>query len=155
MAAIGPTVLWASPFGPARDFASAVHLLIYSYPAWLFFTFISLAPGIYLTKRFRANPWLVIPFVAALVQVIIDAIAHWPPTRWWPVHVAGQMPVPSAYFWAIPVEAWSGYFYSLWPNAFMAIVAATSLLGVLLVLRLTIGWSDRGATSSMSQGAGR
>src|SRR5882724_6731362 len=144
IAAIGPTALWASPFGPARDFASAVNLLIYGYPAWLLFAFISLAPGIFLAKRLRLNPWLVLPSVAALVQLIIGAIAHWPPTQWWPIHVAGQMPVPSAYFLAIPVAAWRGYFYSLWPKIFMAIVAAMSLLGVLFMLRLTIGSSDRG-----------
>ena len=151
IAAIGPTALWASPFGPARNFASAVNLLIYGYPGWLLFTFISLVPGIFLAKRFRLNPWLVVPPVAALVQLIIGAIAHWPPTRWWPIHVVGQMPVPSAYLWAIPVEAWSGYFYNLWPKTFMAIVAAMSLLGVLFLLRLTNGSSDRGAASSVSQ----
>jgi hypothetical protein len=127
VAAIGPTVLWASPFGPARDLQHAA-LLLLAYPGWLLFSLVSLAPGVVLVKRLQLNPWWVIPFTGVLIQVLIGAVTHWPPTQWWPVAIRGQMPVPSAYLLGIPVEAWHGYLYSLWPNAFIALVAAVSLL---------------------------
>jgi hypothetical protein len=125
--AVGPTILYASPFGPARDLAHA-SLLLLGYPVWFLFSCVSLAPGIVLVKRFELNPWWVLPFTAVLFQLLIGAVAHWPPTRWWPLGVVGQTPVPSAYVFSIPIEAWYGYVYSLWPAAFTALIAALSLL---------------------------
>src|SRR5262249_6568836 len=109
------------------DLASAIRLLAL-YPSWLLFSLMSLAPGIVLVKRFALNPWWVLPWTAVLVQLLLRAVTHWPPTRWWPMIITGGPPTPSAYVLGIPIEAWRGYFYSLWPSSFIALVAALSLL---------------------------
>jgi hypothetical protein len=139
LAAVGPTVLWAVPsFGPARDFGHA-GLLLLAYPSWLLFSLVSLAPGIVLAKQFELDPQWVVPLAAVLTQVLIGGVTHWPPTQWWPTIIVGQLPVPSGYVLGVPVEAWHNYFYSLWPDAFMALVAAT----VLLVIRRLFGFGSQ------------
>ena len=57
LAALGPTLLWASPFGPARNAAVAVQLFFYGYPAWLLLTFLWLTPGLLLAKRVGFHLW--------------------------------------------------------------------------------------------------
>jgi len=141
LAAVGPSLLWASPFGPARDLASAARWLVYGYPAWFLLSVIWLLPGIALSKRFALKPLWVLPLTAVLVQLVIGGVAHWPPTRWWPLFIAGQMPVPSAYVLRVPVEAWYGYLFSLWPKTFMALATAVSFLIALQFVRPNNRWS--------------
>lgn len=128
IAALGPAILWASPFGPARDNEAALKLFFLGYPAWLVFTAFYLSPGIFLAKRFGLNAWWIVPWAAILLRLIVSGVTHWPPSSWWPSIVAGQMPIPSAYFLSFPVEAWHSYLYSLWPGAFIAFIAALSFL---------------------------
>src|SRR3982751_4369410 len=85
VAALAPALLWASPFGPARDSASRLQLLVYGYPAWLVLTAVWLVPGLLLAKSLKWKMWYVVPLVAVLIQLSISAVAHWPPSRWWPV----------------------------------------------------------------------
>jgi hypothetical protein len=141
IAAIGPTVFWASPFGPARNFDTAIRLLFLGYPAWVVFSIISLVPGLLFIRCFALRPWWALPCVAVLVQFLLGAITQWPPTRWWPLFIIGGQPVPSGHVFGIPIEAWHGYFYSLWPHTFMALVAALSLLVVRHFLRPNLRWS--------------
>jgi hypothetical protein len=139
LAAVGPTVLWAAPFyGPARDLKHAA-LLLLAYPGWLLFSLVSLAPGIALAKQFKLDPQWLVPLAAVLTQVLIGGVTHWPPTRWWPTIIAGQLPVPTGYVLGIAVEAWHNYFYSLWPDAFMALIASL----VLLVIRRLFGFGSQ------------
>jgi hypothetical protein len=128
-------VLWASPFGPASDLASAARWLVFGYPAWFLLSLVWLVPGIVLVGRIKLNSWWILPGTATLIQLLIGAAERWPPTRWWPVAIVGQIPAPSAYVFSIPVEAWHNYFYSLWPKIFNALIAALSLLVVQRVLR--------------------
>jgi hypothetical protein len=149
------SLLYASPFGPARDLLSAIHWFVFGYPAWLLFSIICLVPGIVLSKRFALNPFWVLPGVAVAIALSIDGLRHWPPTRWWPTMVVGQFPIPSRYVLGYSIEAWRGYLYSLWPNTFMALVAAVSFLLALRFLRPNSRWSGRGASSSLSVGGSR
>jgi hypothetical protein len=140
LAAVAPSVLWAAPFyGPARDLNHAA-LLLLAYPEWLLFSWVSLAPGIALAKLFKLDPQWLVPFAAVLTQVLIGGVTHWPPTRWWPTVLVGQFPVPAGYVLGIPMEAWHNYFYSLWPDPFMALIASLALL----VIRRLFGF--RGQT---------
>jgi hypothetical protein len=107
-----------------------MRLLVFGYPAWFVFSIISLVPGIALVNRFALRPWWALPWSAVLVQLLLGAITHWPPSRWWPMVIIGGLPVPSGYVFGIALEAWHGYFYSLWPHAFIALIAALSLLVV-------------------------
>ncbi len=127
-AALSLSLVYASPFGPARDFKSAVRWFVFGYPAWLLLSMIWLLPGVAVSKRYALNPLWVIPSLAIVIDLSIESFTHWPPTQWWPTFIAGQMPIPSGYILGLPVEAWNGYLYSLWPNAFMALVAAVSFL---------------------------
>jgi hypothetical protein len=134
-AALVPTILYASPFGPARNLESAVRWLLYGYPAWLLLTLIWIIPGIALAKRFDLPSVWLLPSVAAATQLTISGITHWPPTRWWPLIITGRPPVPSGYIFGVPLEAWENYFYSLWPKTFMSLAAAVSFLIALLLVR--------------------
>ena len=128
VAALGPTVLWASPFGPARDLAHA-GLLLLSYPGWFLYSLACLAPGMALVSRFGISPLWVFPLTAVLSSVVIGAVAHWPPTRWSTVvAIFGAAPVSAGSVFSIPIESWNGYFYSLWPGAFEALIAALAFL---------------------------
>jgi len=128
IAALGPALLWASPFGPARDLTSRLQLFAFGYPAWLLLTVIWLGPGVFLAKRLHWNIWYVVPWVAVTVQLAISAVQHWPPNRWWPQIITGQPEVPSGNFLGFPTQAWHGYLYSLWAKAFIAFITAMSLL---------------------------
>jgi hypothetical protein len=128
VAALSLSLIHASPFGPARDLESAVRLFVFGYPAWLLLSTVWLLPGVAASKRFALNPLWVLPCLALAIDLSVESFTHWPPTRWWPTLIVGQMPIPSGYILGLPLEAWDGYLYSLWPNAFMALVAAVSFL---------------------------
>jgi hypothetical protein len=121
IAAVGPTVLWASPFGPARDLAHAGMLLL-AYPYWFLFSLVCLVPGIVLVRRFALNGWWALPCTAVLIEIAIGAVRHWPPTSWGPAEISFIGPTPA------PINYWYFYLYSLWPDAFMALVSALMLL---------------------------
>jgi hypothetical protein len=128
IAALSLSVLYASPFGPARDLKSAMRWFAFGYPAWLLLSIIWLLPGVAASKRLALNPLWVLPSLALVIDLSVEGFQHWPPTRWLPVVVTGHPPTPSGYILGVPREAWDGYIYSLWPNAFMALVAAVSFL---------------------------
>jgi hypothetical protein len=128
VAALALSLIYASPFGPARDLESAVRWFVFGYPAWLLLSIIWLLPGVAASKRFALNPLWVLPSLAVAIDLSIEGFTHWPPTQWWPTIIVGRMPIPSGYIMGLPIEAWDGYLYSLWPNAFMALVAAVSFL---------------------------
>jgi hypothetical protein len=117
----GPTVLWASPFGPARDIAHAA-LLLLTYPYWFLFSLICLLPGIALVRRFALSDWWAFPCTAVVIEIAIGAVRHWPRTSWGPAEIEFMGPTPP------PVDHWYFYFYSLWPDAFMALISALVLL---------------------------
>jgi hypothetical protein len=121
IAAVGPTVLWASPFGPARNIAHAA-LLLLAYPYWFPFSLICLVPGIALVRRFALNRWWVFPCTAVAIEIPIAAVRHWPQTSWGPAEMIFLGPTPP------PINYWYFYFYSLWADAFMALVSALMLL---------------------------
>lgn len=104
-------------------------------PAAIIFVAVYVGPGIYLVIRFKLDPWWVLPGTAVLLKLLVTAIAHWPPARWWPLIIAGQLPEPSAYFLSVPVEAWHNYLYSLSPGVVRAFVAALSFLLAQLLVR--------------------
>lgn len=135
LAALVPSLLWASPFGPARDMSSRLQLFLYGYPAWLIFTVVWLVPGLLISNALKWKLWYTLPCVAVLIQLSISALQHWPPDRWWPVIEAGQPEIPSGYFMGFTIEAWHAFLYSLWPKAFMALVTALALLIALLLVR--------------------
>ena len=135
IAALGPTILWASPFGPARGMDARIVLLAYGYPAWLLLTLIWLVPGIVVAKRLNWSIWYVVPCSALLIQLAKSAVQHWPPSRWWPTFIAGQPEVPSGYFLGFAHQAWYGYLYSLWAGLLIAFVAALTLLLAQTALR--------------------
>jgi hypothetical protein len=121
IAGVGPTVLWASPFGPARNLAHAA-LLLLAYPYWFLFSLVCLVPGITLVRRFALNGWWALPCTAVLIEIAIGAVRHWPPTSWGPAEISYIGPTPP------PINYWYFYLYSLWPDAFMALVSALILL---------------------------
>jgi hypothetical protein len=121
VAAVGPTVLWASPFGPARNLAHAA-LLLLAYPYWFLFSLVCLVPGVSLIRRFALNGWWVLPCTAVLIEIAIGAVRHWPPTSWGPAEIIFLGPTPP------PFNYWYFYLYSLWPDAFMGLVSALMLL---------------------------
>jgi|SRR5450432_549708 len=127
VAALGPTLWWASPFGPAKDIVGVIRWLA-GYPLWLIASTVWLAPGIVLGKRFGLTPVWLLPCSAGLIEALISGISHWPPTRWWPVILTGGIPKPSGFVFGIPIEAWYGYVYSLWSITFTAMVAGLSFL---------------------------
>jgi hypothetical protein len=127
-AALVLSLLYASPFGPARDLKSAIRWFVLGYPAWLLLSVIWLLPGVALSKRFALNPLRVLPALAAVIELLIGGFTHWPPTRWGATIIVGQIPVPPRYVLGFPIEAWNAYLYSLWPNTFMALVAAISFV---------------------------
>ena len=135
LAALVPSLLWASPFGPARDMSSRLQLFLYGYPAWLIFTVVWLVPGLLIANALKWKLWYTLPCIAVLIQLSISALQHWPPDRWWPVIEAGQPEIPSGYFMGFTIEAWHAFLYSLWPKAFMALVTALALLIALLLVR--------------------
>jgi hypothetical protein len=120
IAAVGPTVLSASPFGPARNVEHAA-LLLLAYPYWFLFSLVCLVPGVTLVRRLGLNEWWVLP-CAVLTEITIGAVRHWPPTSWGPAVIEFIGPIPP------PVNHWYFYLYSLWPGAFMALVSAVILL---------------------------
>ena len=121
IAAVGPTLLYASPFGPARDLPHA-GLLLLAYPAWFLWSIVWLVPGIVLVGRFAVGEWWVFPSAAVVVDVSISAVRHWPPTNWGPAAVIFISPTPP------PINHWHFYLYSLWPGAFYALTSALALL---------------------------
>jgi hypothetical protein len=121
-------------------------LLLLGYPGWFLYSLACLAPGIVLVKRFSLSPVWVLPLTAVLSSLLIGAVAHWPPTRWSTVvAIFGAVPPSAGSVFSIPIESWDGYFYSLWPGAFEALIAALVLL---VARRLLHG--DRGHGSSRS-----
>jgi len=129
-AAIGPALLWASPFGPARDLQFSVYLLFHLYPVWLLLTVIWLIPGIVIANRFALPLWWALPVTSVMVQFFLGAIRHWPPNHWWPTVIVGGMPISTGHVFGYAIEAWRGYFFSLWAQCFIALVAALSFLSV-------------------------
>jgi hypothetical protein len=130
LAAVGPTFLYASPWGPARNIEAAARWLLL-YPAWLLLSIVWLVPGILLATRARSPFfWLIIPIVAELVEVTRSGITHWPPSYWWPNIVIGGTPQPSGYLFGYGVEAWEGYMFSLRPGCIEALAAALLLVAV-------------------------
>lgn len=121
IAAVGPTILWASPFGPARDLEHAAMLLL-AYPYWFLFSLVCLVPGVTLVRRFALSDLWVLPCTAVLVEITIGAVRHWPPTSWGPAEIEFIGPTPP------PINHWYFYLYSLWPDAFMALVSALTPL---------------------------
>jgi hypothetical protein len=135
LAALAPSLLWASPFGPARDMSSRLQLFLVGYPAWLILTVVWMVPGLLIARALKWRVWYTLPCVAVLIQLAISALQHWPPSRWWPVIEVGQPEIPSGYFLGFTVEAWHGYLYSLWPKTFMALITALSLVTLQLLVR--------------------
>ena len=121
IAAAGPTVLYASPYGPARNLAHA-GLLILAYPAWFLLSLVWLVPGIALVRRFGLAEWWVLPSTAVLIETSVSAVRHWPPTKWGAAVIEFIGPTPPR------IDHWYFYFYSLWPGAFEALVSALVLL---------------------------
>lgn len=128
LAAVVPSLLWASPFGPAQDMTSRLQLFFYGYPAWLILSIIWLVPGLLVAKALNWRLWYTLPVVAGLVQLTIAGFGHWPPSRWWPTYADGQPARPLGHFMGFIDQSWHGYLFSLWPRTFMALVTALSLL---------------------------
>ena len=121
-------------------------LLLLGYPGWFLYSLACLAPGIVLVKRFSVSPLWVLPLTAVLSSLLIGAVAHWPPTRWSTVvAIFGAVPISAGSVFSIPIESWDGYFYSLWPGAFEALIAALVLL---IARRLFHGDSDHRSSRS-------
>jgi hypothetical protein len=121
-------------------------LLLLGYPGWFLYSLACLAPGIVLVKRFSVSPLWVLPLTAVLSSILIGAVAHWPPTRWSTVvAIFGAVPASAGSVFSIPIESWHGYFYSLWPGAFEALIAALALL---IARRLYHGDSGHGGSRS-------
>ena len=95
--ALAVSALWASPFGPSRTVKMAAWNLVALYPVWLILSVIWLLPGIVLSRILGWTPLLVLPSAAITIGLALGAISNWPPTRWWPLIIAGQMPTPSGY----------------------------------------------------------
>jgi hypothetical protein len=131
LAALGPALLWASPWGPARTLGDAVWWFVVGYPAWLILSVVWLAPGIVLARRFALSLFWVVPVSAVTIQLLWDGISHWPPSRWWlPFHPGPGRPIPGGYLFGYPIEAWHDYLYSLWPRSFLALIAAACLVAI-------------------------
>src|SRR6267154_4754891 len=64
VAALALSLIYASPFGPARDLESALRWLVLGYPAWLLLSILWLLPGVAASKRFEMNPLWVLPSLA-------------------------------------------------------------------------------------------
>jgi hypothetical protein len=112
------------------------HAVVLLWVSYLVFPFRYLASTRHLRKQAtRAQSGRVVPLLAVFIDLLIESFSHWPPNRWWPIFMTGLMPVPSRYIFGVPIEAWDGYLYSLWPNAFMALAAGTSFLIALRALR--------------------
>jgi hypothetical protein len=107
LAALGPTLLYASPRGPARNAEAAARWLLL-YPAWFLLSIAWLVPGICLATRLRLRVWITIPIVAVLIEVVRSGITHWPPSRWWPTNITGGIPEPTRNLFGYGVEAWDG-----------------------------------------------
>lgn len=104
-------------------------LLLLGYPVWFLYSLACLAPGIVLVKGYGLRPLWVLPLTGVLSSLLLGAVTHWPPTRWTSVvAIFGAVPDSAGSVFSIPVDSWHGYFYSLWPGAFEALVAAVSLL---------------------------
>jgi hypothetical protein len=129
VAALGPTLLNASPWGPARTIEAAARLLLL-YPAFLILAIVWLVPGIAAAMRFHLPLWLAGPVSAIAVEIARAGIIHWPPSRWWPTIITGGVPLPTGYLFGYPIEAWDGYLYSLRAGCLEAFVAALTLLAV-------------------------
>lgn len=127
-AAIGPAILWASPYGPARNSLAGLGLLVSMYPVWVLFVAVYVLPPVLLVRRFRWNPWIALPLGSVLLRLLVSSVTHWPPSRWWPAVEIGLPSVPSAYVLSFGIEAWHGYLHSLWPGILHAFVAAGSFL---------------------------
>jgi hypothetical protein len=56
MAALVLSMLYASPFGPAKDLHSAMRWFFFGYPTWFFLSAIWLVPGIFASRRLALNP---------------------------------------------------------------------------------------------------
>jgi hypothetical protein len=121
IAAVGPTILWASPLGP-REILNMQRC--YCWPTLIgsLFSLVCLVPGVTLVRRFALNGLWVLPCTAVLIEITIGAVRHWPPTSWGPAEIEFIGPTPP------PINHWYFYLYSLWPDAFMALVSALILL---------------------------
>ena len=128
LASLGPALLEASPWGPARDVAAALRLFLVTLPGSLILVVVLVGPGIYLASRFRRDPWWVLPWTAIGLSLLVGAVSHWPPSRWWPLIFTGGIPTPTGYLLSYPLEAWHGYLYSLHPTVVRAFAAALSFL---------------------------
>jgi hypothetical protein len=80
-----------------RDFAVAAQLLTFGYPAWFLLSLIWLLPGIALSRRFALSPLWVVPTTAVIIQITVEAISHWPPTRWPLVVTWGHPPLQTTF----------------------------------------------------------
>src|SRR5258705_9586154 len=117
VAALGLSAAWVFAYGRVRDPSDALMRLVLGYPLFLVILCISVAPGTYLAKRLKLNPWWALPTTSILMLVAIGAVKNWPPG---PPALLGAMSVPSGYFLGFPIEWWKGYLYNLWPYAFTA-----------------------------------
>ena len=78
IAALALSVLYASPFGPARDLKSAMRWFAFGYPPWLLLSIIWLLPGVAASKRLALNPLWVLPSLALVIDLSVEGFQHWP-----------------------------------------------------------------------------
>ena len=133
VAALGLSAAWVFAYGRVRDPSDALMRLVLGYPLFLVILCISIAPGIYLAKRLKLNPWWALPTTSILMLVSIGAAKNWPPG---PPALLGAMSVPAGYFLGFPIEWWKAYLYNLWPYAFTAGIGAFLFLIVYRSMRI-------------------
>ncbi len=78
----------------SRGSAVAMRQFISGLPLALIFIVMYVSPGILLSRHLSFNPWWAVPWSAVLLKVVVEAIANWPPSRWWPLVIVGQVPTP-------------------------------------------------------------
>jgi hypothetical protein len=141
VAALGPALLWASPFGYAQDWAARWHVLVDGYPRFLIPAILWLLPGIVLSRWRKWEAWYVVPSVAVTLALALSVVRYWPPSQWWPLIVTGQPETPSGFFMGYAYQAWGGYFSWLWTKSLEALVAAMMFVAASRLLRPTDRWS--------------
>jgi hypothetical protein len=106
----------------AREKSCTCSVATAGLPYWFLFSLVCFVPGITLVRRFALNGWWALPCTAVSIEIAIGAVRHWPPTSWGPAEISYIGPTPP------PINYWYFYLYSLWPDAFMALVSALILL---------------------------
>ena len=77
VASLGLSGIWILTIGLARDPRDALMRVVLSYPLSFILICVSVAPGIYLVKLLRINPWWTLPSTAVLIYVSIGAAKSW------------------------------------------------------------------------------